>query len=127
MSNFIPPYPKPQPKHARWLALLMRPSKLMQSRRCSLSVLIDKSYEMKMGELGLPGRKLYLANQPDLVKRILVDEAENFPKSGVVADMLELLMGDSIFVSNGEVWKRQRRMMDPAFEGARIKVVSDLI
>ena len=41
--------------------------------------------------------------------------------------MLELLLGDSIFVSNGEVWKRQRRMMDPAFEGVRVKVVFDLM
>lgn len=127
MSHFVPPFPKPQPKHARWLSLLLRPSKFMQSRRCALSVLIDRSYEMKLGELGLPGRKLYIANQPDLVKRILVEDAENFPKSRIIADMLELLMGDSIFVSNGEVWKRQRRMMDPAFEGTRIKVVFDLM
>src|SRR4051812_46290255 len=92
-AKFTPPYPKPLPRHARWLSLLLRPGKFMRSRRCALSVLADRSYEMKMGELGLPLNRLYLANQPDLVKRILVDDAEHFPKSRVIADMLELLMG----------------------------------
>jgi cytochrome P450 len=82
---------------------------------------------MLLGETGLLHDRIYVANQPDLVQRILVDEAKNFPKSGVIAEMLELLMGDSIFVSNGEVWKRQRRMMDPAFEATRIRVVFDLM
>ncbi|CAN5218078.1 cytochrome P450 [soil metagenome] len=126
-KGFIPPYPKPMPNHGKWLNLLTRPAKFLRSRRCSLSQLTDASYSMQMGEVRLPMKRLYIANQPELVQRILVDDAPHFPKSGIIADMLELLMGDSIFVSNGEVWKRQRRMMDPAFEQARIKVVFDLM
>jgi cytochrome P450 len=44
-----------------------------------------------------------------------------------VADTLGLLLGDSVFVSNGDVWKRQRRMMTPAFEHTRVKVVFDMM
>lgn len=127
MTHFTPPYPKPLRKHGAVIDLLLRPFKFVRSRYCSIAVLIDKAYSMHLGETKTPSGTIYLANQPELVKRILVDEAENFPKSSVIADMLELLMGDSIFVSNGEVWKRQRRMMDPAFELARIKVVFDLM
>jgi cytochrome P450 len=115
------------PSRGKWLKLLFRPQKFLRSRHCSLASLMDVSYSMHMGEVGLPHKRIYIANQPDLVQRILVDEAENFPKSGIIADMLELLMGDSIFVSNGAVWKRQRRMMNPAFEAARIKIVFDLM
>lgn len=122
-----PPYPKPMANHGKWLNLLTRPAKFLRSRNCSLSQLTDASYNMHMGEVRLPMKRLYIANQPELVQRILVDEAPLFPKSDIIADMLELLMGDSIFVSNGEVWKRQRRMMNPAFEQARIKVVFDLM
>lgn len=127
MSHFTPPYPQPMPSRGKWLKLLFRPQKFLRSRHCSLASLMDVSYSMHMGEVGLPHKRIYIANQPDLVQRILVDEAENFPKSGIIADMLELLMGDSIFVSNGAVWKRQRRMMNPAFEAARIKIVFDLM
>jgi cytochrome P450 len=115
------------PSRGKWLKLLFRPQKFLRSRHCSLASLMDVSYSMHMGEVGLPHKRIYIANQPDLVQRILVDEAENFPKSGIIADMLDLLMGDSIFVSNGAVWKRQRRMMNPAFEAARIKIVFDLM
>ena len=31
------------------------------------------------------------------------------------------LLGNSVFLTNGEVWKRQRRIIDPAFEGGRLK------
>ncbi|MFT3989351.1 cytochrome P450 [Aestuariivirga sp.] len=127
MSKFIPPYPKPMRKRGMLLQLLLRPAKFLRSRSCTISSLSDRAYGMHMGELGTPGRRVYIANQPELVKRVLVDEAEGFPKAKVISDMLELLLGDSIFVSNGEVWKRQRRMMDPAFAQARIKIVFDLM
>jgi cytochrome P450 len=124
---FRPPYPEPQSEPRGLLRVLLKPMKLVKSRRCALAPLIDRSYSMHMGEVGLPFRRLYVVNQPELVRRVLVDEAERFPKSTIIADMLELLMGDSIFVSNGETWKRQRRMMNPAFEQARIKIVFDLM
>lgn len=127
MSHFVPDYPAPMPKRAWPLQLLLRPWKFLKSRNCALSILSEKAYGMHLGELRVPGRKVLIANQPDLIKRILIDEAEHFPKSRMMSNMLELLIGDSIFVSNGEVWKRQRRMMNPAFEDLRVKVVFDLM
>lgn len=124
---FRPPYPEPLSEPRGLLRVLLKPFKFLRSRHCSLRVTIDRSYSMKMGEIGVPFRRIYLVNQPKLVRRVLVEEAEHFPKSTIIADMLELLMGDSIFVSNGEVWKRQRRMMNPAFEQARIKTVFPLM
>ena len=44
-----------------------------------------------------------------------------------MGSMLSLLLGDGIFVSNGEVWRKQRRMMDPAFNQARIQDVFPLM
>ena len=127
MSHFVPRYPEPMKKRAWPLQILLRPWKYIKSRNCSQSILSDRAYGMHLGELKLPNRNVLIANEPSLIKRILVDEADNFPKSRMMANMLELLLGDSIFVSNGEVWKRQRRMMDPAFEGVRVKVVFDLM
>ncbi len=127
MSHFVPDYPAPMPKRAWPLQMLLRPWKFIKSRNCALSILSEKAYGMHLGELRVPGRKVLIANQPDLIKRILIDESEHFPKSRMMSNMLELLIGDSIFVSNGEVWKRQRRMMNPAFEDLRVKVVFDLM
>ncbi|MCB1376906.1 MAG: cytochrome P450 [Alphaproteobacteria bacterium] len=127
MSHFTPPYPKPMTKHAWALQLLLRPWKFLQWRTCSIRSLSSRAYHMHLGDIRLPFTRIVIPTQPDLVKRVLVDEAEQFPKSQMMADMLETLLGDSIFVSNGDVWRRQRRMMNPAFEQARIKVVFDLM
>lgn len=76
-----------------------------------------KLYSAWMAEVRTPFYRSFLINQPDLVQRVLVDEHENFPKSGIIHDSLYGLLGDSVFLTNGEEWKRQRRIIDPAFEG----------
>lgn len=43
-----------------------------------------------------------------------------FPKSDLMVNALEPLIGDSIFVSSGPTWKRQRAMMDPALTLMRV-------
>ena len=65
-------------------------------------------------------RSLFTVRTPDMVREVLVRRAEEFPKSQLMDDMLRALTGYSIFTSNGEDWRRHRRLMDPAFEGARI-------
>ncbi len=71
------------------------------------------------------GRKrwLFVVRTPEVVREVLVKRSEDFPKSALMDDMLRSLTGYSIFISNGEAWKRHRRLMDPAFEAARIKAV----
>src|SRR5438067_8482659 len=105
---FRPPYPKPQSEPRGLLRVLLKPFKLIKSRRCALAPLIDRSYSMHMGEVGLPFRRLYVVNQPELVRRVLIEESERVPKSTVIADVLEILTGKSISVLNCELWKHQR-------------------
>jgi cytochrome P450 len=127
MNRFVPPYPKPMPAHGRVVKVLMRPYKFVRSLRCSLASLMDRSYSMHMGEVGLPHKKIFVANQPDLVQRVLITDIADFPKSKVVADMFGTLVGDGLIVSNGEIWRRQRRIMAPVFEQTRNKLVFDLM
>ena len=49
------------------------------------------------------------------------DRPDNFPKSGRISEGLRPLLGNSVFLTNGETWKRQRRIIDPAFEGGRLR------
>ena len=63
----------------------------------------------------------FLINDPDLVKLVLLQRSQDFPKTRIMRDSLYLLLGDSVFVTNGEVWKRQRRIVDQAFEGGKLR------
>ncbi len=80
-----------------------------------------KLYRAWMAEFRTPFFRSFMINQPDLIKKVLKDRPDDFPKSKVVQESLETLLGNSVFVTNGEVWKRQRRIIDPAFEGGRLK------
>jgi cytochrome P450 len=63
-----------------------------------------------------PGRKSYtvVINHPDDVKRVLVSNHRNYTK-GIGLDRVKILLGNGIMVSEGELWKTQRYMMQPMF------------
>lgn len=55
-----------------------------------------------------------LVNQPDFLKRILVSNHDHYQK-GVGFEIVKLLLGNGIIVSDGLFWRKQRRMIQPAF------------
>lgn len=63
-----------------------------------------------------PGRRseTWVICNPEDVKRVLVSNHRNYTK-GVGLDRVRILLGNGIMVSEGEFWRRQRRMIQPAF------------
>ena len=56
----------------------------------------------------------YIIKHHDYVKRVLLQNHQNYLK-GVGFDRVKMLLGNGIIVSDGPFWRRQRRMMQPAF------------
>ncbi len=111
----IPPKPTPRPEKTS----LRNYVKLF--RKDILSAQPEKLYRAWMAEYKTPFFRSYLVNQPSLVKRVLNEHPMDFPKSSRIAEGLRPLLGDSVFLTNGETWLKQRRIIDPAFEGGRLK------
>lgn len=61
----------------------------------------------------------YLVNDPEVVKHVLVDNAKNYTKSKSY-DGLRLVMGNGLVTSEGEFWRRQRKLAQPAFHKDRL-------
>ncbi len=63
-----------------------------------------------------PTRRGYtwVIHHPDDVKRVLVGNHRNYTK-GLGLDRVKILLGNGIMTSEGEFWRRQRYMMQPAF------------
>ncbi|MCB2116174.1 MAG: cytochrome P450, partial [Rhodobacteraceae bacterium] len=74
-----------------------------------------------MAEFRTPFFRSYLCNDPALVDLVLKERPGDFPKSNRVREGLAPLLGRSVFVTNGPEWQRQRRIIDPAFEGGRLR------
>jgi cytochrome P450 len=75
-----------------------------------------------------PGRKSYtfVINHPDDVKRVLVGNHRNYTK-GVGLNRVKILLGNGIMTSEGELWRRQRYMMQPMFHRRIITEFARLI
>ena len=91
--------------------------------RSWLSLIPASSYRAAVGRQQLPGARMLLVNHPSLVKRVLVDEVEQFPKHPYTFWMLEPLIGRAAFSVNGEEWRQQRQGVDSALAQARLQRV----
>ena len=68
----------------------------------------------------LAGARCVLVSDPELAKCVLVDNAEAFVKRGTAFFPGSALTGEGLLVSDGAVWKRQRRLSNPAFRAAAV-------
>ncbi len=118
MIDAPPPLP-PKPAARPDKVSLWRYMRLF--RKDILSAQPAKLYRAWMAEFRTPFFRSYLINDPKLIKQVLTEDPDAFPKSDRISAGLRPLLGNSVFLTNGEVWKRQRRIIDPAFEGGRLR------
>ncbi|MGH7011342.1 MAG: cytochrome P450, partial [Caulobacteraceae bacterium] len=57
-----------------------------------------------------------LINDPAGIKRVLVDEAANYPKTDLEKRFFSALFGTGLVGSDGDLWRRHRRIMAPSFD-----------
>jgi cytochrome P450 len=63
----------------------------------------------------------FFVNSPEAVKRILVDNADAYGKQTYAYDKLRVFIGNGLVTSEGEYWRRQRRIAQPAFHRRRLQ------
>lgn len=80
-------------------------------------------YRAWMAEMRTPFFRSYLCNDRALVDLVLKERPGDFPKSERIRLGLRPLLGEASFISNGTLWEHQRRIIDPAFAGGRLRSV----
>ena len=58
---------------------------------------------------------VYQLNHPDFARQILVEQPEKFHKARLIKRAFRPFAGEGLLTSDGALWKRQRRLMQPAF------------
>ncbi len=69
----------------------------------------------------------YLVNHPELVKQVLQETHKNFDKQTIIYDRFRVAFGNGLVVSEGEHWKRQRKLMQPMFVPGAAKQFFDIM
>jgi cytochrome P450 len=69
-------------------------------------------------EEGQPG--LYVLRHPDHLEQVLITDAKVMRKKHSAFALLSQVLGDGLLTTDGDVWRRQRRLVQPAFSRARL-------
>jgi cytochrome P450 len=121
MKAFRPPTVEPPD---RILGIL---GSLRAARRNVLSILPGISFRQPIlsGRTG-PAR-WHMVQGPEGLKRVFLDNVDNYPKSEVMIRMLRSAVGDSLFTSEGPAWRWQRRAIAPVFSSRNVRALAPLM
>lgn len=67
-----------------------------------------------------PGRRAVIISNPDYVQYVLMENSRNYRK-GMAYDQLRFLLGNGLLTSEGEEWKHNRKLIQPAFHKKRLE------
>ncbi len=74
--------------------------------------------------LSLGGRRQFLLFQPDDVKHVLQENNRNYVRSPAFL-VLKRFLGEGLLTSDGDFWRQQRRLAQPAFHRQKITVLAE--
>ena len=69
----------------------------------------------------------YLLNHPDYIRHVLVDNNRNYTKDTYSNRVFGKVVGGGLLTTEGDPWRKQRRMMQPAFHHTRIEKLDGMI
>src|SRR5947209_14625084 len=117
MSGFVPPYPGRPREPLGPVALIAA------ARRNFLAVFDEKSFEQWFFSTRVLNRRIFVCNSPDTVAQAFIGFHESFQrKTPQMRHALTPLLGDGLFISDGELWRRRRRVVAPIVHASRLGI-----
>jgi cytochrome P450 len=121
MDVFVPPYPA-RPKRPLSPVRL-----LLQSRRNFLSVWTENAFEHQLMSIRVLARRVWICNSPDTVRQAFIAAQASFErKSPQMRVALQPLLGDGLFISDGDTWRHRRRAVTPIVHVGRLPVFAPI-
>ena len=77
-------------------------------------------------KMSIGPKTLYFFNHPDHAKHVLADNSGNYHK-GIGLAQAKRAIGDGLLTSEGPLWRKQRKVIQPAFQHKRIAAQAGVI
>jgi cytochrome P450 len=111
-SSFVGPAPGPKYSPSALNLILFRRHPLSFLQR------LTKQYG-DFARFGMGGQQMFLVNHPDYIRDVLVTHNSNFVK-GRALQRAKRFLGQGLLTSEGDLHRRQRLLVQPAFHRQRI-------
>lgn len=114
-APYVPPYPPRPTEDLSTLKLLRR------ARRNLLELWTESNFTYRFFGNTLLRRGIFVCNSAETVRQVFVDDADNVDrKSPQQRHALRPLIGDGLFISDGEIWRERRKAIAPLTHVSRI-------
>mgnify|MGYP000556471324 CR=1 FL=1 len=87
----------------------------LQASRQNVLSIIPQIATLQPMVSGKTGKRWHMVMDPGSIRRMLLEEVDNYPKSIVTKNLLRPAIGDSLFITEGAHWRWQRRAAAPVF------------
>ena len=116
MATFIPPHPPRQPRPvASWRGLFG------ERARTAVYGWSQLAFETEHLRRRVLGFTVHVLLKPQWVQHVLLDNAANYAKPGIVKHLLDPIIGRGLLTSDGELWREQRRIVAASFSPAAVE------
>ena len=68
-------------------------------------------YRRELIELKFAHKRMFVLNRPEDIQYVMVSNSGNYRKSLANRQSLKPLLGQGVFVSEGKLWERQRKLI----------------
>lgn len=116
-SPVIPPAPAVLEKDLPPLRLLLG------SIQNSLGIWPDYAFDATFSRNTLFGLETVLVNSPEGVRHVMATNAGNYVRPAMMARIMRPLLGQGLFLAEGEEWRRQRRLLSSSFTPQNVGIL----
>jgi cytochrome P450 len=88
---------------------------MMALRGDALSAFPPAAFETEVVVHRLLGRRQFIISRPEAIRRVLVDNQDNYVRPAATIRVLRPIFGSGLFLAAGNDWRQQRKSVAPAF------------
>lgn len=110
-----------------------------QLRRVGLKEILESrndspGFMLKMAQnyggvasMSFMGVELHYVSDPEIVRELVINHPQNLHKDFITTPIFKRIVNNGIVTAEGDHWKRQRKIMQPAFHATRIQSYADVM
>ena len=91
-----------------------------------LGKLTKASHDQAITKYRITNSRAYVISNPEMIKELMLDQNKCYDKCTLANSVISRVVGKSLIVSSGELWRKQRQIAAPAFKAERIQELSSI-